>query len=432
MDTIFNRLKNEYPTFEEIKSLTPSPKLRVKEEGALGLICSNLTETVAVNDDSNAVDQFANRYRTVIVDTETCTPLFIQPNFTFNDDSCNVLPDVFDENVTVGLSYEGTMVTLLHHDDKWHITTRRCLDAYKSIWIHNLSFGEIFDQAIDGLFTLDELNPEYVYQFIILDHRNKRLISYDHLFGHNYSTVVHSSTFRKGQFVPLDGIVINDKVHTAEKLKFDTLDDMLNELRKLEKRDRDSCTIKTEGFIIRLRSSSGEYAIHSVQTKLYEVINKYCSHNNVNKTYLHMYQKGMLASCGKYITNHPKDILSRVDNSFKTMSKEISNIYHNTRRHANKELYNSLPGSYKSILFDLHGIFINNKKHELNEDDSDPKMAVPTGSIKFYDVYQFLKKIPFSHLERLYYDRSKVLENASSFMHPECLPTQIQIKLMGY
>lgn len=69
---------------------------------------------------------------------------------------------------------EGTLIRVFYFNNKWMITTHRKLDAYKSKWGNEKSFGDLFKDAVlrktgSGDFNdfLEDLNKNFQYTFLI-------------------------------------------------------------------------------------------------------------------------------------------------------------------------------------------------------------------------------------------------------------------------
>ena len=94
------------------------------------------------------------------------------------------------------------------------------------------------------------------------------------------------------------------------------------------------------------------------------------------------------------------------------ISKEFLNIYHITRKKSNSELYNILSNNYKTILFDLHKIFIMVRQNEKNIENSDEFFFIKK-SLNHEIIYKYLKKININLLSQIYIDRLQLIENMS-------------------
>ena len=85
------------------------------------------------------------------------------------------------------LSKEGTTLRLYYYNNKWHLSTHRKLDAFKSYWGSNKSFGELFEKTINTQLelTLEEfynsLDKDYIYAFLLTNNSENRVVCYSSL-----------------------------------------------------------------------------------------------------------------------------------------------------------------------------------------------------------------------------------------------------------
>ena len=114
-------------------------------------------------------------------------------------------------------------------------------------------------------------------------------------------------------------------------------------------------------------------------------------YSNINKCFIDLYKNDNLCFIINYMSQYTSEIINRVNSSIKTLSKEILNIYHFTRNKENSELYNILSNNYKTILFDIHKIFIYFRKNEVkgNKEDKDiDNVLVSEGLISDINIGQ--------------------------------------------
>ena len=94
-------------------------------------------------------------------------------------------------NLNIYNCYEGTLLSLFYHSDKWYLSTRRCLDSKKSI-LNNNSHYNMFIEILnnDDFKSFDEftkkLNPKHCYYFVLIHHNNMNLCDYSYKFGDKY------------------------------------------------------------------------------------------------------------------------------------------------------------------------------------------------------------------------------------------------------
>lgn len=88
--------------------------------------------------------------------------------------SWDELEDVLEKNPDMGirLYQEGSLLRFFYDNDKWHVSTSRKMDAFKTSWGNRKSFGKLFEDALFSLYKetlasfLTKLNVEYVYYFL--------------------------------------------------------------------------------------------------------------------------------------------------------------------------------------------------------------------------------------------------------------------------
>ena len=107
--------------------------------------------------------------------------------------------------------------------------------------------------------------------------------------------------------------------------------------------------------------------------------------------------------------------------SIKTLSKEILNIYHLTRKKQNSNLYDCLAQSYKKVLYDLHRIYVNQKYEGFIIKSEE--MLTEKKSISVDIVYNYLKSMTCEDLLQIFIDRSQLIEklNEINYEYEEIL-----------
>lgn len=167
------------------------------------------------------------------------------------------------------------------------------------------------------------------------------------------------------------------------------------------------------------------------------------NNSNLHQVYLELYQKNNLSNFLPYFTIYCDDIINRINASMKTMSKELLNIYHNTRKKSNPELHASLGENYKKALYELHGKYIesiknNQTPHNLNNSGNSnnsgnfSNLKNPGTSISLHSVYQYMKELQPPRLRQLFYERMILINKniALEYFSKNCIYTMTQSKLM--
>lgn len=388
-------------------------------------------------ENQNQIEELQQCCRSLIVDKETLKPVTSQFNkILYNNDALEFLKDVSWENVSVQKCYEGTMLLLFNHNDKWYLSTRRCLDAGESIWVKNKSYKEMFEESVGNNFSYDDLDKNLCYQFVLVHYQNKNIVSYNYL-GKEYKELYHILTLEKYTFKEVDYKI--DGVNYVETENFDSLEQVCDKLEEISEQDEQQERISTEGYVIRAYSTGDKVAqlepftVLKLQTNIYQRIMKMKPNNsNLHQSYLELYQKDKLIEFLPYFTKFNGDIVKRIHTAMKNMAKEILNMYHTTRQKKNPHVYNAAPDQYKKVLYGLHGLYISHRKqdfnnsNEENEDDHVPK------SINVHDVYHYIKNLPPNELRQLFYERMNcMLDNQdNTFLNRNCIYTMAQSTLM--
>ena len=405
--------------------------ISLKEDDNLFMLYYNSSKNESSDDFAIKLE---NSCRSIILDKKILKPIVTQYNkIIYNADSIDFLKTKDWNQVVVQKCYEGTLITIFHHMDKWYVTTRRCLNAQESSWIKNNSYYDMFIDAMTGKFTFDELNKNHCYHFILVHHKNRNIVAYNNTLGKDYKELFHILTTEK---YSLDEInyKINDKVKYIENEQFNNLDDLLSELNKLNELDKKYIKITSEGYVLKYYIGElfkSPFITLKIQTEIYDTIMKIKPNNsNIYQCFLELYQKNKLNDFLPYFTKYSNDVTKRIHISMQNISKELLDLYHLTRNKQNEEIYNKLSDQYKKCLYEIHGIYIKNRKGDFQE-GVDKKQIGTTRSINVFDVYHYLKGTPTNELRQLYYDRINMLENPLfKFINKTCINTMTQSTLM--
>jgi len=333
-------------------------------------------------------------------------------NIIYNKDTMEKIKGIpkWDTRISIQECYEGTLIMVFYYDTKWYITTRRCLDAKKSLWT-TTNYYDLFNEA--KKFNIDDLNKNYFYHFVLIHNRNKNIVDYEYLFGKDYKELVHVMTVDKNSMKEMD-YEINGCVK-SKTYEFKTLDELLEHLKVRSEEDIKNSKITTEGVIVKL----DKYYIMKLQTDIYQYLSEMKPNNsNIERIFLELYQKDRLNDFIRYFSENPKKVIYRIHKSMKTISVELLNIYHQTRNKQNPKLYNVLPASYRKALYELHGTYISRKKE------------VQYTHITSYDVYEYLKNIDTHDLLKIYFERDKLIKEKIPYIRTKCIFTRLQTDLM--
>jgi hypothetical protein len=389
-------------------------------------------ETDLFKDNQEDHKELFKNTKSVLINNSTLKPIYTQyNNIIGNKDALKELGKADWNNVVVEKSYEGTMLVLYYHNDKWNLSTRRCIDASNSKWIYGLSYYDMFMESIKTKFKLEDLNEKYCYHFVLVHYKNINIINYRE-FGPNYKEVIHTMTTEKDTCLEVN-YTINKNVKTPEKLNYKNLDDLLVNLNSLSYTNEIDKKITSEGFVLKLYDTNerkGYFSLFKLQTELYiRISNIKPNNSNLNQCYLELYQKDLLQDILPFITSYHYDVLRRINFAFKTITREILNIYHNTRKKKNPFLYENLKETYKKVIYGLHGIYINNKKKLFQDSSIDENKFK---SITIHNVYYYIKNLDSKVLRNLFLERVLMIKEGKilEFLNEDCIYCKTHTILM--
>lgn len=416
----FMNIKNEIK--KKNSDGIPKYALNIKDNDSLFII---------YHDNSGKKENLSNleKYtKSCIFDKYTLDLICTQYNkILYNADAINYLKDKLWENVTIEKCYEGTVIVVFYHK-KWYVSTRRCLDAYESVWIKDKSYGDMFNESILGKFTLDELDKSLCYHFILVHNKNKNIINYTNIgYPEDYKEVIHTLTVEKSTLKKMDYTIPN--VKKTEMVTFNNLESLLKNMNMINAQNMTKKMITFEGYIIKVydnKEHMGEFTILKLQTKIYQELIKLKPNNsNVNQSYLELYQNDKLSEYLPYFSKYNNDIIKRIHMSMRNIAKEILDLYHGTRQKKNPDIYMNLTDSYKKIIYGLHGLFIDFRRPNKNT-DKQPR------SITVHDVYHYLKNLTPSQLRQVFSDRAHMIKEKINvnFFNTNCLYTLALYTLM--
>lgn len=439
---VIDRLPESPTTFEQLKNQLKSTDADGKLRHALAIKELNDLAIIYHDDVSNyhPLDQecfeWERNTRSVVWDKERMLPIASQHSrVVYNDEAIELLSKADWSKVTVSPCYEGTTVLVFNHGGKWYVTTRRCLDANESTWIKSKSYRQMFDESIDGKFTLDDLNPDNCYFFVLLHHLNRNIVTYQHL-PKLYKEVVHLMTVKKYTMDEVD-YAVNDKVSVSPTLSVSNLDELLDMLDKLSNQDELNRRVSSEGFIVRLYDGEvgkSTYTVLKLQSGIYQMLLKMKPNNsNIHQSYLELYQNDKLRDFLVYFQGNKIEIIKRINLAMRHMATEILNLYHGTRKQKNPEVYKALLDNYKKVLYELHGLYIENKKNMIdNNQGTFNKDIEKNCSITVHDVYHYLKGMPADKLRQLFIERWTMIAHShgDQFFDEDNMHIKIQTLLM--
>jgi hypothetical protein len=112
--------------------------------------------------------------------------------YTFNKLSDEIdIPEYLNkDNLYIENAIEGTLVRYFNYNEKWILSTKKCIDASKSRWVSTKTFHELFEDClfVKNIENITNLNPNYCYSFIITHPDNNIVVKYTEPVLYHIST----------------------------------------------------------------------------------------------------------------------------------------------------------------------------------------------------------------------------------------------------
>jgi len=308
-------------------------------------------------------------------------------------------------NSSINISYGGNLILFFNHNDIWY-------------YINNKNFMAsdfAIPVTLSKMVTLTtQLDPTNYYMF---SYNNNDLIH--HNIHNSYPEFILYEIRRKYTFELLDDDIYHNSQLYAPKIYFSCIDEMDVYIENLSKRCFTNKKMFNDGIMIRIYNTLNTHYIN-VQSECYQIITSLKPlHKNINIGFLEMYQKNTLLSFLPFYSNYSVDILHRINMSIKTLSHDILNIYHASRK--NIDLIIELPLCFQEVINNIHKIYLSNKR-KLTENSS----------INVHHIYYYLKEISFTLLLQLFMSRHEMLniELFDSYLNKKCIYIRTQTMLM--
>jgi len=344
--------------------------------------------------------EFEQECRSLVLDMDNLKVIsYTCPNPITNKNAQQFLLNNTDLTLDMYKCYEGTVISLFNHKNKWYVSTRRCLDSKDSIWTDTNYYEMFMDVINKENITFDDfvskLDLNLGYYFILIHYKNKHVIDYNKQFGQEYTKLCLVFVRDKETQCEINNYKL-DNYENIFKPDRMTMDEFANENQKL------SVDINVEGIIIKTIKDNKNY-LFKLQTNSYQFCKAIGHNSNIYKGYLYLYQNGSLKEyiennkdhknlekiSNPYNSNEVFDIIGVVDCVFKVLTSELFELYKllwqlTTGQHQNLELYNILPKEFKDILYGLRGLYF--------------KLKYNKRLFSIKDIYKYLKNIDIEQL----------------------------------
>lgn len=329
--------QNNLVNFDDVKFFLNNNNLKVKDSDNLYIINYDKQK-------SDFSKQFVKECRGIIL--EKNTNKIICYTFNNNNDFDYEEEYKFDfNNMTIEESIDGTQIRLYNYENEWRVATTRCIDAYKTSWLSDKTFGQLFDD-VKHLVNMEELNKNNCYSFVLQHIDNRIVLNYNKnnlvlVCVRDMDTLEEIDKFEEGKRLELSLPKICKHFKS------------MNELVYYCKNDKNM----NEGFMLYDNETKNRIKIIK---KHYTYI-KDMLRNTPNLEY-RFYMLLKNKNIGNYLKYYPEHNIK-----FEIMKKRTNNIvqnihYNYMRKNINKDIVmTDIPFGYRPLVYKLHGLYIKNK-----------------------------------------------------------------------
>lgn len=349
---------------------------------------------------------FEERLRSVFIDlTDINEPRVLINQFDqiiYNENACRWLADhnIPWANVEVQDAVDGTLILKFNHQIDFN-ATRRCMDAAQSCWNRKRSHLQLLDEVVNG--RIRNPDPDLVYSLALVHPDNENIIPMSEKYVNGTAILVdvrRKYTFERVPFTTKD--MPNITLPRAKIHQVDSWNELVEMLADMDARIAKTNKLESEGYVLRVYYDAEKTVLRKIlklQTRVYRELKE--MRPNTGSHYelvLELFLKGNLNAYMRW-SNIDRETKHWIMNAYKKLVEEVHNVYHMTRLKKNPEIYTALSGSWKSRMFDLHGIYLENRKNGTN------------ASVSIIAVDKYLRKCPTKEIVHMISDRANIVKN---------------------
>lgn len=231
---------------------------------------------------------------------------------------------------------DGTQIRLYYYNNEWMVATTRTINAKNSKWNYIKTFYDLF-KDVESFIDYSKLNTLNTYTFI-MKHIENKIIS-----NVSKNELIHIHTRNNETLLEVDEDI---GVPKPKEFYFDSFEDF--------KKDLEQFDFETKGYVVKLNDKRYMY-----KTSQYEYVDKLKgNHLNINYHYLDLLKNNKLTEFLEYFPEYNIKF-DLVKKNIKDLSKDIQSVYY--KKHVQKLINYLIPSNYKSIIYELHGKYLNDK-----------------------------------------------------------------------
>jgi len=267
--------------------------------------------------------------------------------YTF--DKC-IDSETFDKNINLDNLYvekaiEGTLVRLFYYNNQWRLSSKKCIDAYKSKWLSEKNFGLLFEECINYNEIITKLDINYCYSFIITHPENRIVVNY------HVPIAYHISTRDLRDLSEIDTNIGVEKI-VKEFINKNNLEEFININITSYNILNSQTIINYEGCVF----IDSNYNRQKVRTPIFNKVRNLWGNTN-NRFYRYLELRSNINLLNEYLTYfvNDKENCLFYERKIGNMAQTILELY--ISKHIKKENI-KIPYFFSKIIYNLHGDFI--------------------------------------------------------------------------
>ena len=252
--------------------------------------------------------------------------------------------DLFNENVNITTLIDGTMINLFYHNDKWIMSTRSDIGCLNK-WNNKVNFKKMFEESIGDQNYLDKLDQNLTYSFVLINKKNRNI-----------------STIKENCIILIESYYKN----TFKKIILSDINNILNNQDKINLNNFKSIEEINNFFLLLDYNYKGlNININNIRYKIinpkFKFVNELCVNcTELLKKYIYLKINNNINFYLNYYPEHKREF----NNYSEKYDIMINELYDNYVKIKITKTINikEVPFQLKPLIFDIHKIYLNNKK----------------------------------------------------------------------
>ena len=320
-------------------------KLKVKEDK------ENADLAVIFNDsNSNIENEFVRFFNGVIIDKNTLKIVCYTFDKCMEDNVIN--KELFDTDMIIQPVFEGTLIRVFYHNDRWNISTKKMINAFNAKWASEKSFGEMFNEIFGDYSEYSKVlpNTNYCYSFL-MGHKENNIIKNDN----NY--IIHLNTIDLENNIEIDFQLNNESrnISHINNYKSDIMNMNQESMENYINSLKNNISMNEIGYMFINKDGIRQKFIKNNYNEIRELWG-----NTNNRLFRYLHLRKNPDTLKKYLDTFSvdKQLFLTYETYLMNIATFILNIYRN--RHISKSI-TKVPFYLRDIIYKVHGLYLQSK-----------------------------------------------------------------------